>query len=295
MKNAWITTIVLGTVGVALGLGLGACQPQENMTSQDTITSAVSDYERVAFTADHDGATLSAWLAKPDGDGPFPAVVLQHGCFGLDKSTPYPTFWPGYHATVLNNNGYATLLVDSFGPRGITNACQDVHSYYPVLIRDADSAFDYLASLPFVDRDRIGYTGFSLGGVAALFVASDHSGDLMVRRDYAAVVAYYPHCGNWSYYSFDRQPLLIMIGAADDWTPATPCRELAAHWSDQVQLIVYPNAHHGFDSPTPYRTQHVGDDGSALSIRTNAADPKAHRDSQRRMLTFFAQHLRPAP
>ena len=279
-----------GVVAAALGLSLAACQPPETATT--AATEAVgAGMERVAIASDHDDATLTAYLSKPEGDGPFPAVVLQHGCGGL-----VPIVWRGSkrHAELLNDNGYVTLIVDSFGPRGVATACEDVLTYYPVLVHDADPLFDYMASLPYVDRARIGYAGFSLGGVAALFVASNHFDALTVQRDYAAVVAYYPHCGNWQgYYRFDERPLLIMIGAADDWTPPAPCRALADHWSGQVETIVYPDAHHSFDMPfeSPVRT--TGDDGTGLSTRTVAADPAALRDSQARMVAFFDRHLAP--
>ena len=52
-------------------------------------------------------------LYLPDeGDGPFPAVVLLHGCSGV---APRSRMW----AEKLNSWGYATLIVDSFGPRWV--------------------------------------------------------------------------------------------------------------------------------------------------------------------------------
>ena len=57
-----------------LALGLAACQ------SQGTGISIATDEEGVA---------PASWLAKPDGDGPFPAVVLMHGCSGIEKNTSH--------------------------------------------------------------------------------------------------------------------------------------------------------------------------------------------------------------
>src|SRR5207248_11354074 len=45
-------------------------------------------------------------------------------------------------------------------------------------------------------------------------------------------------------------PVLILIGEADDWTPADRCREMDAHArpdSAPITLQVYPDAHHAFD------------------------------------------------
>ena len=271
----------VGLLAVALGVCLTVCQ-------QGTAASVV---------AAHDGVILEGYLSKPDGEGPFPAAVLQHGCSGLEKNTPYRTVWRSLnqHAALLNDKGYVTLILDSFSPRGIPTACLDVLTYFPVLVRDAAVAFDHLASLPFVDKARIAYAGFSLGGTSALFVAGSRLENLNVDRDYAAVVAYYPHCGNWrSTYTFGKRPLLILIGADDDWTPAAPCRDLAAHWAGEVALKVYPNTHHSFDLPMggPYRIK--GGDGGRTVMRTVAGNPQARQDSQRRMAAFFDKHLGPA-
>jgi dienelactone hydrolase len=58
----------------------------------------------------------------------------------------------------------------------------------------------------------------------------------------------YPEKGDWH----ARIPLLILIGAADDWTPAAPCKDLAdqARASNEpVSIVLYPNAYHDFDTP----------------------------------------------
>ena len=73
----------LGAVGALIAvlvMGLSACQ------TQGTVTSIASDEADV---------TLTSWLAKPEGDGPFPAVVLLHGCTGTERNTPYQTVWRG--------------------------------------------------------------------------------------------------------------------------------------------------------------------------------------------------------
>ena len=48
-------------------------------------------------------------------------------------------------------------------------------------------------------------------------------------------------------------PLLILHGAADDWTPAAPCVDLARRFDGAafpLRTVVYPGAHHGFDAPS---------------------------------------------
>ena len=231
------------------------------------------------------GERLTSWLSTPQGDGPFPAVVLLHGCGGLERYTLHRTMWRGLrqHAALLNKNGYATLIVDSFGPRGIKDGCRHPLKYHPLQVSDARDAFDHLAGLPFVDKERIGLVGLSLGGGTALRIAAAKD------DDYSAFVAYYPYCERGKFNQFYR-PLLIMVGAKDDWTPACLCRDLEEHLrTSQVsevrdfELVVYPGAHHSFDLPIT----------GVYSIEghTVAQDHKARKDSQSRMVAFFDQYL----
>ena len=61
---------------------------------------------------------LVGYMARPTGPGPFPAVVLLHGCGGFHSSM---ISW----ADRLSRLGYAALAVDSFGPRGIDDDCNE--------------------------------------------------------------------------------------------------------------------------------------------------------------------------
>jgi dipeptidyl aminopeptidase/acylaminoacyl peptidase len=56
-------------------------------------------------------ATIEGYLSKPDGAGPFPAIVYLHGCNGLSKSTRARI------ADLMTGWGYVSLAVDSFTSR----------------------------------------------------------------------------------------------------------------------------------------------------------------------------------
>ena len=63
------------------------------------------------------GDRIQGYLAKPEGAGPFPAVVGLHGCAGMHETTKQRL------ADALVAWGYVILLVDSFATRGIEHAC----------------------------------------------------------------------------------------------------------------------------------------------------------------------------
>lgn len=192
---------------------------------------------------------LAGDLHLPAGPGPFPAVVLAHGCGGVRNAE---RGW----VEPLNRAGHATFLLDSFTSRGISEVCTQPRRIVPVQrIPDASGALRILAMHPRIDAGRVALMGFSHGGSLTLNAATRWA-----RQTYApegapafrAFVAFYPGCAS-------RHPELLSLsapvrihgGAVDDWTPAAACRELVAEEraaGQDAEIIVYPDAHHSFDS-----------------------------------------------
>jgi len=226
--------------------------------AQTTGTSAVD----VTFADAGGKLQLTGHLYRPDGEGPFPALVLLHGCGGISRT---------HHrwAETLRAWGYLALLVDSFGPRGETNVCDRfrVDPQY-ARVADAYAAQSYLARQAFVDSTRIGVMGWSHGGMTTLYAVDDVYLYQLRPTPFKAAIAFYPGC----LMRLQRlnAPLLILIGEADDWTPAARCQrmELEPTTPQGVTLRLYPGAHHGFDSLRPvdsYLGHTVGRDPEAAA------------------------------
>jgi dienelactone hydrolase len=202
--------------------------------------SEIVTFKGTGTAAELDPLILTAKLTKPDGDGPFPAVVLFHGCGGILLKRDNP--W----AERLSNWGYVALQVDSFRPRGVTSVCADRSSnsrFIPKRVRDAYDAKDYLSGLSFVDRNRIGVMGWSHGGWATLRTLFEKE-----RDPFRAAIAFYPWCDVPM--ADLNAPLSILTGDADDWCPAQRCisRMPSGNSTHEVTLKVYPHAHHDFDA-----------------------------------------------
>lgn len=225
-------------------------------------------------------AQLPGYLARPDAPGPFPAVVVLHGCSG---------FFSTYAAVAddLKWEGYVALAVDSLGPRGIANACGAGLIEQAV---DAHAALNYLVHQPFVDPSRIAVLGYSMGGSSALMDVELGFIEKLLPGRFAAAIAYYPMCQGRS--PVVTAPTLILIGAEDDWTPAQACRELAAQPREggaPLDLTVYPGTYHGFDNPKLTRGVRIF--GHFLEYNEPAAT-----DAWAKVLTFLAATLgRPTP
>ncbi|MEX3009993.1 dienelactone hydrolase family protein [Hoeflea sp. TYP-13] len=222
-------------------------------------------------------------MSKPKGEGPFPAVILMHGCGGIQQSH---FRW----AAILNSEGYITLIPDSFRPRSIAYLCKsDVHpALHRQRILDAHGALAYLRNLPDVDSARIGIIGWSQGATMTLETIS--SGSILKSTEpwFRAAITFYPYC------VADRRidlPVLIMVGEVDEWSPPGPCRELASNNRppDSIEVVTYPLAFHAFDMVEIA-------DGFAIEGPSGIQhwlkfDPQAYQDAINRVRAFLALHL----
>lgn len=196
-----------------------------------------------------DGKTvLSGDLTIPSGAGPFPAVVIAHGCEGV---SPVNTGW----VASLGAAGYATFVVDSLSGRGIREVCSNLRAV-PSVQRTADvyAGLKILATHPRIDKTRIALIGNSSGGFVVLIAAT-----IWARNRYAppagprfrAFLSFYPFCGQIFPELFEiSAPLRIHVGALDDSTPVKPCNDLVQRMKSagqDAEIIVYPGAHHDFD------------------------------------------------
>ena len=220
-----------------------------------------------------------AELYLPPSAPPIGAVVVLHGCNGVG---PHDREW----ARRLAGWGFAALLIDSFGPRGFKEVCNRGREVPPeAQARDGFDGAAYLRTAPEVHAARVGMIGFSHGGWAVLKAVLAG----LVRRPseppLAAAVAYYPGCEPPT--SALETDTLILIGDADDWTPAARC----ARWRDTVQtnghslqMKIYPGARHAFDAPSPphpFAGHYIGQ------------DPAAMADSLVETRAFFSERLAP--
>jgi dienelactone hydrolase len=241
-----------------------------------------ASYQSVSFKSapvTENSLVLKGNLYKPEGKGRFPAVVVLHGCAGID-----------YHfrawAEQLVEWGYVAIIVDSFRPRGVDRVCGKSYRV-PDLERAADAygAAIYLKQLPYVDSENIGLMGFSHGGWTGLrAVQRNFSYTVnMETNPFKAAVLFYPSC----YYAHDQYiaiPTLILIGSKDDWTPAHRCVELDKVVSnpEMLELVVYDGAYHDFDRPKGNR-EYLG--------HTLKYDAVATKDAKERTKDFFDRYL----
>ena len=247
-RSALATLAVLGSL-------VAVAQAQEHSdipARQEFYAYASQTLSDTQFLTGQSGrpVTLTAGLSLPAGEGPFPAVILQHGSGGIGDNIAY---WQ----RTLNQQGIATFVLDGFTGRELISTGKDQAQLGRLnFILDEYRALALLASQPRIDASRIVLMGFSRGGQASLYASLARFQKEWMTGDarFAAYIAFYPDC-SISFKDEDKvanKPIRVFHGEADDYDPlsrCTPYLDRLAKAGADVKVFRYPEAHHGFDSP----------------------------------------------
>lgn len=157
--------------GMSLPLNLIKTEKSRKVRPQDPQPPFNYRAEEVSFTNEKEGNTLTGTLTIPEGDGPFPAVVLVSGSGQENRDEElmdHRPFW--VIADHLSRHGIAVLRYDDRGIGGSTgevlNATSMDFSF------DAEAAFDYLRNRKEIEVSQIGILGHSEGGIINFMVAA---------------------------------------------------------------------------------------------------------------------------
>ena len=246
-----------------------------------------------------DNGSLKAVLFRPDGPGPFPAVVGLHSCEGLLRSGGVVASRYRDWAQHLTKAGFVVLYPDSYGSRGLGPQCairrRAVRTDHE-RVADANAARRWLQAQAYVKPDHVTLIGWATGGVSALWtvrrkaaLAKDD------KSDFRSAVAFYPGCRRLDNSAWSaRVPTLILIGAADDQASAPVCQHMVAGArgrSAGTSIVVYAGTYHDFDHPNRPLQVRAGyafavDGSGKIHTGTN---PAARADALRRVPKWLAR------
>ena len=265
-RRASRVAIVVALSALLIGIALAAAQTRPPPAE-------------VAFPDSSGKLRLTGQLYRPEKAGTLPAVILLHGCDGIG---PLLHRW----AQTLRHWGYVGLILDSLGPRRVTDAdaCRKLPDPFAspqhVRMPDAYAAKRFLETRSFVDRNRIAIMGWGLGGWAVLYAIDEVYLTEISTPPFRAAIAVYPWCAPGFRLLMLNAPLLVLIGEADDW--AVLCENMVGRLErdetaspHEVALKVYPGAPNRFDDLEPE------------SPYLNSAEKAVRR--------FLAQHLSTDP
>jgi dienelactone hydrolase len=194
---------------------------------------------------------IEAYLYRPPGDGPFPALIYNHGSRPGSEREERPfghiaeAFVPaGYVVLVVERRGYGKSGGETFSREvGIDRGARFVNR----LVAEADdvgASIDYLAKQPFVDKRRIAVMGWSLGGIVTVITASQRS-DVRAAIDQAAGALTWKKSPELQAKLREaagkaKVPLLTMIAENDATTEGARAIDGAVRENTPHRLIVYP-------------------------------------------------------
>lgn len=121
------------------------------------------------FVENSKGLRLAAALHYPDKKKQYPAVIVLHGFMGYKEEAHIEGL-----ARTLAQNGYIAIRFDCSGFGESEGAFEKDYSMSNYL-RDIECIYDYLQKLEFVNKDRIGIVGHSMGGMLSILFTSAHA------------------------------------------------------------------------------------------------------------------------
>ena len=247
----------------------------DNAKLRDTYKALGAPQELFQFTT-AEGVQLNGWMMKPRNFDPsrrYPVVMYQYSGPGSQEVADAWSngFYPGgWWESYLAQEGFISVIVDGRGT-GARGADFEKCTYLrlgDLESRDQVAAAQYLASLPFVDAERIAIWGWSFGGFNTMMAMSD--GGFRFRCGVAVAAP-----SNWKYYDtvyterYMRTPkenpnydevcpigraeklegnLLLMHGTADDNVHFRNCTEMSealVQAGKPFEMQVYTNRNHG--------------------------------------------------
>lgn len=248
-----------------------------------------------------DGTALTAHWYPLAGHAPRPAVVALHGCGGLWRNarsigTAFEGRYPEYIAR-LHDAGFHVLLPDSFTGRGSGPICNQKAADRVIKVEtrraDVRAGVQWLAARPDVDATRILVLGWSHGAMTALTALNARRTDAVAPV--AGAIVFYPGCSALLQMPFAlSQPLLMLLGGADDWTPPLRCEQLVARTrraqpAADITLRVYDGAYHGFDGRHPVRFRAGVPNGVDPAGVHAGGDPQARVAAHAELDRFLAR------
>ena len=232
----------------------------------------------------HDGATVNAYQSLPDGDGPFPGVLVIHHMPGWDSTTKEITrrfAASGYNAICPNLYAREGLHVDPDDAAAAARAGGGVPDEQ--FVGDAGAAVNALRALP-TSNGKVGVIGYCSGGRHTFLTAVSLPVDAAVDCYGAFVVGPLP----------DGFPL--KIGPIVDKTPQLGCPLLGLFGLDDQ----FPNPEQVDELEAALKAnnktyefhRYEGAGHAFFSVDRTAFRPEAALDGWQRIFSWFGTYLK---
>ena len=188
---------------------------------------------------------LTGQLYLPKEKGVYPVLYIQHG-------TGHPNgYIDAYHKIIeeMHKENIAVFIGDSYSGRKMKKSFWKLG--LSARVYDGLSVLNTLSGHKSIDKNKIGITGYSYGGMVAFFTAYPKLLDLVTDgKQFAAYMPVYPGCDVvFKDPKIVNKPMLMLHAEFDDYAPTIDCINYVKKLKDngnEVDLKIYKGAHHGF-------------------------------------------------
>jgi carboxymethylenebutenolidase len=220
---------------------------------------------------------MPAYLYTPTEPNRKPAVLLLMEAFGLTQHIRDV-------ALRIANEGYVVLVPDlyyrelpdnKFGYDEVEQARSMMFrlDFGQPMTEDLRAAIAHLKSQPNVDSNKVGVTGFCLGGSLTFLCACLFSDEIAAAAPFYSVVL-----DEWlDTVANITVPIYLFFGGVDPFIPLERVQQIESRLKElerDYQLKVYPDADHGF-----------------FCHERSSYNPSAAEDAWGELIEFFTQHL----
>ena len=171
----------------ALLIWAGLAQAAEPVDAADLTAAAAEASDLALPTAVSSLAEMTEprmALFKPEGAGPFPALVLFPQCSGLGQSSR-PNLSMLDWARLAVARGYVVLLLDALEQRRVDTLCLGPKNgvVFARGVKDAFQAARHLRGLAYVQADKVALAGYSWGAMVGILASSKGWGEVLGPND----------------------------------------------------------------------------------------------------------------
>ncbi len=214
-------------------------------------------------------AEVCGYLAQPEGDGPFPAVLVIHEWYGLSD-------WVKSCADRLADQGYLALAVDLYDGR-LAQDAGEAHELMRALdpqegVAKLQAGAEFLKTRPVSNAEDLGVIGWCMGGMYSRLIsqASEAIGPTVIC--YGSIVSDPEQIA-----PMKSKPVLGIFGAEDRGIPTADVRDyfqMLGSDGEMADVYIYDDAGHAFMRP-----------GGRSYVEGSA------NDAWNRIESFFAKYL----
>jgi uncharacterized protein len=180
-----------------------------------------------------DGISLEGLIHTPEGEGPFPGVVVCH---------PHPLYGGSMDNPIIkavcNELMSKSIVSLRFNFRGVDGSEGEFDNGIGE-IKDVEAAISYLASIKVIDQNKLGLTGYSAGAAWGLTAGSRDS-----RIKAMAGISPALNMFDFNFLETYSSPLFLVSGSNDNFVPLPAFQDFCNKLTCPKECLIIQNADH---------------------------------------------------